>query len=69
MKRNDQSSGRGFTLIEMLCVIAAIAILLSLIAGPIAKGIKRAKKLSSDVGQGQTNIVKEQEPGGALSAE
>lgn len=69
MKRHTCGSSRGLTLLELLCVIAGIAILLSLIANPISRALKKARKLNADVSQGQTNIIKEQEPGGALSAE
>jgi prepilin-type N-terminal cleavage/methylation domain-containing protein len=69
MKPNGQSIRRGFTLLELSIVIAVVAILLSLLAGPIAKGVKRAKRISAEADQGQTNLIKEQEPGGPLSAE
>ena len=43
---------------ELLGVIAIIAILLGLVAGAIVKAHSKAKKLSRDTAQGQTNIVK-----------
>jgi len=59
--------GGGFTLLELLCVIAIIAILLGLIVGAVAMSRTKAKKLTKDIGEGQTNIIKMQEPGGLLS--
>jgi prepilin-type N-terminal cleavage/methylation domain-containing protein len=67
MKLRGQTSSLGFTLLELLCVIAIIAILAGLIVGGVANARTKANKLSRDVGQGQTNIMKMQEPGGLLS--
>jgi prepilin-type N-terminal cleavage/methylation domain-containing protein len=67
MKLRGQTCRLGFTLLELLCVIAIIAILAGFILGPVAKARTKADKLSRDVEQGQTNIMKEQEPGGLLS--
>jgi prepilin-type N-terminal cleavage/methylation domain-containing protein len=49
---------RAFTLMELLCVIAIISILAALFLGVISAAIGRAKKLNSNVSQGQTNIIK-----------
>jgi len=43
---------------ELLCVIAIISILAALFLGVISAAIGRAKKLNSNVSQGQTNIIK-----------
>jgi prepilin-type N-terminal cleavage/methylation domain-containing protein len=48
---------RAFTLLELLCVIAIIAILAGLILGVGAKALAKARQLSRDTGQGQTNIM------------
>jgi prepilin-type N-terminal cleavage/methylation domain-containing protein len=69
MKRYYKLVGGGFTLLEFLCVIAIIAILIGLIGGAIAMSRAKAKKLTIILGEGQTNIMKMQEPGGLLSAE
>ena len=59
---------RAFTLLELLYVIAIIAILAGLVLGGIAKANSKAKKLSTDIGQGQTNIINDMErPGGLTS--
>jgi prepilin-type N-terminal cleavage/methylation domain-containing protein len=59
---------RAFTLLELLCVIAIIAILAGLILGGVAKAHSKAKKLSSHIDQGQTNLINDMEqPGGFLS--
>ena len=58
MKHHRTPKKRAFTLLELLGVIAIIAILLGLVAGAIAKAHSKAKKLSRDTAQGQTNIVK-----------
>ena len=60
---------RGFTLLELVGVIAIIAILAGLFLGPLSKGYARAKKLNREIGEGQTNIIEMQKPGGLLSAE
>lgn len=67
MKRPKQSDRRGFTLPELLCVIAIISLLLGLILGAVAKSRSKATKLSADVEKGQKNIEQMQEPGGLLS--
>jgi len=51
------SERRAFTLLELLGVITIIALLLGLIGGAIAKAHSKAKKMSADTAQGQTNIV------------
>jgi type II secretory pathway pseudopilin PulG len=67
MKLRGQTGSSGITLLQILCVIAIIAILAGLILGAVAKARTKANKLNRDVGQGQTNIMKMQEPGGLLS--
>jgi prepilin-type N-terminal cleavage/methylation domain-containing protein len=69
MKLQDQSDRLGFTLLELLCVIAIIAILLGLILGAVSKSRSKATKLKTNVEQGQKSIEKMQEPGGLLSSE
>ena len=58
---------RGFTLIEILCVIAIIAGIVGLILGAVAMSKSKARKLTTKIGEGQTNIIRMQEPGGLLS--
>jgi prepilin-type N-terminal cleavage/methylation domain-containing protein len=59
---------RALTLLELLCVIAIIAILAGLVLGGIAHAHSRARKLSTDIGRGQTNIIYDMErPGGMTS--
>jgi prepilin-type N-terminal cleavage/methylation domain-containing protein len=57
---------RAFSLIELLCVIGIISILVALYLGVFPKAIGKAQKLNSDVGGGQTNMLKMMEPGGLL---
>jgi prepilin-type N-terminal cleavage/methylation domain-containing protein len=59
---------RAFTLLELLCVIAIIAILAGLVLGGVAKAHSKAKKLSTDIGQGQTNIINDMEQPGGLTS-
>lgn len=48
--------------------MAIIAILASLLVAGIAKAHTKAKKLSREIGQGQTNIINDMErPGGLMS--
>jgi type II secretory pathway pseudopilin PulG len=54
---------------ELLCVLAIVALLASALLTPIARAYFRAKKLNREIGNGQTNIINMQEPGGLLSAE
>jgi prepilin-type N-terminal cleavage/methylation domain-containing protein len=42
----------GVTLIELLCAITIIAILMSLLIGPVARAYKRAKSLSGEASGG-----------------
>ena len=60
---------RGFTVLELVAVIAIIALLLGLLLGPVSRAFARAKKLDREIGEGQASIVEMQEPGGLLSAE
>ncbi len=39
----------GFSLIELLCVIAIIAILVALLLGPVLRALGRAKRLKEDL--------------------
>ena len=49
---------RGFSLIELLCVIAIISILVSLIAGPALRALRRAKEMNAGFeGPGVAEIV------------
>ena len=57
---------RAFSLIELLCVIGIISILVALYLGVFPKAIGKARRLNSDVGGGQTNMLKMMEPGGLL---
>ena len=59
---------RAFTLLELLCVIAFIAILAGLVIGGVAKAHSKAKKLSTNIGQGQTNIINDMEQPGGLTS-
>jgi prepilin-type N-terminal cleavage/methylation domain-containing protein len=45
MNRFRPKQKTGVTLIELLCVIAIIAILVALLAGPIFKALGHAKKV------------------------
>jgi prepilin-type N-terminal cleavage/methylation domain-containing protein len=38
----------GFSMIELLCVVAIILILIGLMLGPIMKAYKKAKRLGED---------------------
>ena len=67
MNGKPQSNRIGFTLPEHLCVIAIVGILLGLIGGAVAISRSKAKKLTKGIGEGQTNIIHMQEPGGLLS--
>ena len=67
MKPHCKSAGGGFTLLELLCVIAIIAMLLGLIVGAVVMARSKANMLVKDIGKGQTNIVQMEEPGGLLS--
>jgi prepilin-type N-terminal cleavage/methylation domain-containing protein len=69
MKRQHQSVRRGFTVLELMCVIAIIAVLLSLIVGAVSKSRSKATKLKTYVEKGQKSIEHMQEPGGLLSPE
>jgi prepilin-type N-terminal cleavage/methylation domain-containing protein len=62
-------SREGFTLIELLCVFAIVALLVCALLAAITRGYSRAKKLKGEIGNGQTNIIEMQKPGGLLSAE
>lgn len=68
MKSLSKVRQSALTLIELLCVIAIIAIVASLLVAGIAKAHTQAKKLSREIGQGQTNIINDMErPGGLMS--
>jgi prepilin-type N-terminal cleavage/methylation domain-containing protein len=69
MKLWGQSDHRGFTLLELLCVIAIISVVLGLFLGVVSKSRSKATKLKTNVEEGQKNIEKMQEPGGLLSQE
>jgi prepilin-type N-terminal cleavage/methylation domain-containing protein len=58
MKAGYNSTQSAFTLVELLCVIAIIAILAALFLGGISAAIGKAKKLNTNVSEGQTNIIK-----------
>jgi prepilin-type N-terminal cleavage/methylation domain-containing protein len=68
MKPPRKVRQRALTLLEVLCVIAVIAILAGLVLGGVAMAHSRARKLSTNIGQGQTNIINDMErPGGLTS--
>ena len=56
-------------MIELIAVIAIIALLVGLLLGPVSRALARAKTLDREVEEGQASIVEMQEPGGLLSAE
>ena len=47
---------RAFTLLELLCAIAIIAVLASLLLVVLPKSLGKAKKLDRDTAEGQKNI-------------
>ena len=48
----------AFTLLELLCALAIIAILASLALGGFPKALGRAQRLCHQSDEGQTNILK-----------
>jgi competence protein ComGC len=68
-KLSRKISGKAFMFLELLCVLAIIAILTGLLLGAVEKSHSKAKKLDRDLRDGQTNIMKMEEPGGLLSSD
>ena len=59
MKRSHKISRRtAFTLVELLCVFGIIAILVALYLGVFPKAIGRARKVSDQNADSQTNMIK-----------
>jgi len=58
MKHSHKISRRAFTLLELECVIAIIAILVALYLGVFPKAIGRARKVSDQNADSQTNMIK-----------
>ncbi len=50
MRRPSHRAGTGFTLIEMLCVMAIILILASLMLPALARGLRKARGLGHHLG-------------------
>ncbi len=57
MKRSYKISRRAFTLLELECVIAIIAILVALYLGVFPKAIGKARKVSDQNADSQTNMI------------
>lgn len=56
-----QSRRCGVTLIELLCAIAIVAVLATLLLGPVSRALKRARAMQwADVAGRQTELVAEQ---------
>ena len=55
--QHRRNKAKGLTLVELLLVIAVIALLVALWLGSSSKGLFRAKKLKDDLGDGQQSIV------------
>ncbi|MGA2854037.1 MAG: type II secretion system protein [Verrucomicrobiota bacterium] len=59
MKRSDKINRKSaFTLVELLCVFGIIAILVALYLGVFPKAIGRARKVSDQNADSQTNMIK-----------
>ena len=56
MRSFGLGSRRAFTLLELLCVIAIIAVLASLLLVVLPRALGKAKKLDRDTAEGQKNI-------------
>lgn len=50
MRRNSRTTRKGFTLIEVLCVITIILILVSLMLPALARGLRKARGLGNHLG-------------------
>jgi prepilin-type N-terminal cleavage/methylation domain-containing protein len=56
MRFSSLGPRRAFTLLELLCAIAIIAVLASLLLVVLPKALGKARKLDKDTAEGQTNI-------------
>lgn len=56
-----RSGHRAVTLVELLCVIAIIAVLAALLLGPVGRAMKNARAMQrADTAERQTNLVVEE---------